>query len=64
MIKIFYDTTGLIMSMVESPEDYSTDEPHINVLERINVDRHKVDLDTLTLVQLPESEWPVIPVRK
>jgi hypothetical protein len=63
MFEIFYDiATGSIKRAVlftlQSP--LMAGEGKITSLEKINVDRYKVNLTTLELEMLPESEWPVI----
>jgi hypothetical protein len=61
MIKVFYDeTSGAIISQVFYSLDFEDTRVHIDIPEMVNIDRYKVNLTTLELEQLPESEWPVI----
>jgi hypothetical protein len=59
MIKIFYNTdTGEILQKVSMNKDFEDNRPHINIDQNINVDHWRVDLETLTLVEVPEYQRP------
>jgi hypothetical protein len=64
MFKVFYNTTTgrIVGTGVETSDSVTVnrDEPYLLLENEINTGRVKVNLTTLTLEDLPESEWPPV----